>query len=104
MEFARESERNLVVEDNPGVREVPATILRYPGYEVVEAGDRQEAKTTGRVNTPLDLLFADVVLPGGMTGVEVADPAKRLQPGIKFSTPPVTSDTPVPINGSWTPA
>lgn len=35
---------------------------------------------TGR---PFDLLFTDIVLPGGMNGVEIAEEAKRRQPNIK---------------------
>ena len=83
VEFARESERILVVDDDPGIRKVPAIILRNQGYEIVEAGNSKEAIDHLKTGQAFDLLFTDVVLPGGMNGVEIAKEAKRLQPNIK---------------------
>jgi CheY-like chemotaxis protein len=82
-EYARGSERILVVEDDPNVRKGPVKILRDQGYEVVEAGNGEEAINHLKTGQSFDLLFTDVVLPGGMTGVEIAEEAKRRQPGIK---------------------
>ncbi|MBL6928665.1 MAG: response regulator [Rhodospirillales bacterium] len=81
--FARRSERILVVEDDESVRQVPATILTDQGYEVVEARDAKEALKHLKEAQPFDLLFTDVVLPGDMNGVEIAEQAEQLQPGIK---------------------
>jgi PAS domain S-box-containing protein len=81
--FAPGSERILVVEDDESVREIPATILRDHGYVVVEAADAKQAIRHLKDGKPFDLLFTDVILPGGMNGVEIADQAKTLQPGIK---------------------
>ena len=83
LEFAQGSERILVVEDDPGVRKGAVAILRSHGYEVVEAGDGNEAIDHLKTGQSFDLLFTDVVLPGGMNGVEIAEQAKRLQPSIK---------------------
>lgn len=58
-------------------------MLRDQGYEVVEAGDGKEAIQCLREGLPFDLLFTDVILPGGMNGTEIADEAERIQPGIK---------------------
>ena len=77
------SERILVVEDDEYVRAVPARILRKYGYAVVEAMDGKQAIGHLRSGQPFDLLFTDVVLPGGMSGIDIAGEAKRLQPGIK---------------------
>lgn len=81
--FERGTERILIVEDDESVREIPAQILRDQGYDVVEAetGDKalRHLKDDGR----FDLLFTDVVLPGGMNGAEIAAEALRIQPGIK---------------------
>jgi CheY-like chemotaxis protein len=82
-EFAPGSERILVVEDDPGVRAIPAAILRKQGYEVVEAADGREAIGHLKDGRPFDLLFTDIVLPGGMNGVEIAAEAKHLQPDIR---------------------
>ncbi len=45
--------------------------------------DGKEATGHLRGGQPFDLLFTDVVLPGGMNGVEIAEKAKRLYPNIK---------------------
>ncbi len=83
LDFARGSERILVVEDDPGVRKGPVKILRGHGYEVAEAGNGEEAIDHLKTGRSFDLLFTDVILPGGMNGVEIGEEAKRLQPDIK---------------------
>jgi len=82
-EFASGSERILVVEDDENVRVVPVSILQDQGYAVVEAADGKEAIKHLKDGPPFDLLFTDIVLPGGMNGVEIAEQAKQLQPNIK---------------------
>jgi len=79
----RGSERILVVEDDPDLREVPVILLRRHGYQVVQVADGLEAIAQLEAGPAFDLLFTDVVLPGGMNGVEIAAEARRLQPGIK---------------------
>lgn len=76
--------RILVVEDDPDVREIPVMVLSEGGYEVVEAEDGKSAVEHLENGPPFDLLFTDVVLPHGMTGVDIADEALRLQPGIRI--------------------
>ena len=83
LDDARGSERILVVEDDPSVRKVPVKILRGHGYQVAEAGSGEEAIDQLKTGQAFDLLFTDVVLPGGMNGVEIAAEAKRLHPDIK---------------------
>ncbi|MCH6588012.1 MAG: response regulator, partial [Proteobacteria bacterium] len=83
VEIERGLQRILVVEDDPDVRKIPARILRNQGYEVVEAGNGKEAIDHLKVGPTFDLLFTDVALPGGMSGVAIAIEAKRLQPDIK---------------------
>jgi CheY-like chemotaxis protein len=72
----------LVVEDDPEVRTLSVALLRSFGYEILEAADGQTAlkilETAPRVN----LLFADVVLPGGMSGPELAAEVRDRFPGI----------------------
>jgi CheY-like chemotaxis protein len=82
-ERARE-ETILVCEDDPEVRAFSADVLRELGYTVREAVDGPSAlRLLERDDTPVDLLFTDVVLPGGMTGSVLADHARRVRPGIK---------------------
>ena len=76
-------ERILVVEDERSLRQASVTVLCDNGYDVAEAGDANAAIDLLRSGRTFDLLFTDLVLPGGMTGIEVAAQAKRLQPGIK---------------------
>lgn len=77
------SERILIVEDDPEVRKIRAAILRAQGYEVVEVGNGEDAIDDLKASQPFDLLFTDLVLPGGMNGAQIAIEAKRLQPDIK---------------------
>ncbi len=54
----------LVVEDDPGVLELVARILRRGGYDAVTARDGREAwGIFQRAEPPIDLLVADVVMP-----------------------------------------
>ncbi|KAI3591767.1 hypothetical protein D9X30_3292 [Cupriavidus sp. U2] len=72
----------LVVEDDPDVRTYTVTALKELGYQVLEAGSGPAALAILEANE-IDLIFTDVVLPGGMTGVEVVTRAQTLRPAIK---------------------
>ena len=82
-EIAGGVERILVVEDDQYLRAIPVRTLRDQGYEVVEAGDGKQAMEHLEDDRPFDLLFTDVVLPGGMNGAQIAEHAKRMHPNIK---------------------
>lgn len=73
----------LVVDDNAPVRRVAAQLIADLGYLVVEAGGAAEALEILRQDRPIDLLFTDVVMPGGMMGDELARVACELRPGQK---------------------
>jgi PAS domain S-box-containing protein len=74
----------LVCEDDPDVRAFSAEVLRELGYTVCEAVDGPSAlRLLERVDGRVDLLFTDVVLPGGMTGSVLAEEARRKRPGVK---------------------
>jgi PAS domain S-box-containing protein len=71
--FPRGSATVLVVEDESAVRDVVVANLRDLGYRVLHAADGAEAIDVFTANADqVDLLLADVVLPGGMRGDEVA--------------------------------
>jgi CheY-like chemotaxis protein len=72
----------LVVEDDERVREVAAETLRDAGFHVVAAQDAPEALALLERREPFDLLFSDIVMPGGMTGIELAQAARRLRPAL----------------------
>ncbi len=79
---ARSSERVLLVEDNESVREYAEAALRELGYVSIGAGDAAEALRVIESGAHVDLLFTDVVLPGGMNGRELADAVGRRRPGL----------------------
>ena len=73
----------LVVEDNPDVRRLVLRQLRDLGYEVIEAANGPQALQILDGGASIDLLFTDVVMPGGMTGRQLAEAAKVRRPGLK---------------------
>ncbi len=79
----RQGERILVVEDNPEVREVVVAQLGALGYRVVEAANADEAMGILGREANIDLLFTDVVMPGSMSGDELARVARRQRPDLK---------------------
>jgi PAS domain S-box-containing protein len=76
------SETVLAVEDNPGLRRVVARQLRELGYRLLEAPDGAGAVQILE-NEPVDLLFTDVVMPGGMSGFDLARLAAERWPAMK---------------------
>lgn len=78
-----EEETILVLEDDDDVRTYSVEVLRDLGYRVVEAHDGPSALRLLERQARVDLLFSDVVLPGGMTGAEVAAEARELRPELK---------------------
>jgi PAS domain S-box-containing protein len=80
----RGNETVLVVEDEPSVRTVVVSLLKKLGYEVIDARDGHEALERLDEIDSVDLLFTDIVLPGGMTGQDVADAVAKRRPGAKF--------------------
>lgn len=70
----------LVVEDNDQVRELSADMLANLGYRVLTANDSYEALEILRNRSDIDLLFTDLLMPGGLSGSELAREARRLCP------------------------
>ena len=78
MPRAKPHETILLVEDNEGVRDYAKDVLEELGYAVLEAADADAGAATCVAKSPaIDLLFTDVVLPGGANGRELADQAAR---------------------------
>lgn len=73
----------LVVEDDDDVRAYTVDILRELGYRVLEAPDGATALLLLEQQPKIDLLFSDVVLPGGWTGAKVAAQAQTMRPELK---------------------
>ena len=78
----RGNETILVVEDDPFVRSSVILRVESLGYKVVLAVDGREAVMKLRTNPEIDMLFTDIVMPGGMSGWEVAELAQQMRPGL----------------------
>ncbi len=76
-------EHILVVEDDELVRDHVVAQLRALGYRVMEAPAGPQALELLEQVADFDLLFTDVVMPGGLNGPKLAEAARRLRPGIK---------------------
>ena len=72
----------LVVEDDESLRAYTTEILTELGYRVLSARNGHGALQVLEQN-PVDLLFTDVVMPGGMNGRQLADEALRRDPTLK---------------------
>jgi PAS domain S-box-containing protein len=79
----RATETILVVEDDARVRQLTITRLKLIGYQVLEAADGPKAIDILRRRQPIDLVFTDLIMPGGMSGRDVVARARELRPGIK---------------------
>jgi signal transduction histidine kinase len=78
------SERILVVEDDKAVLALTVDLLRGLGYAVVTAPDAAEALARLRDDPSIDLLFSDVVMPGGVNGIELAHAAQAERPDLRI--------------------
>lgn len=75
-------EQILFVEDDELVREHVASLLDDLGYRVVSARHGPDALARLAEHPDIDLMFTDVVMPGGMNGRELADAVHRERPTI----------------------
>jgi PAS domain S-box-containing protein len=73
----------LLVEDDDRVRRVSAGRLRELNYSVIEAADGRRALELLAENLRIDIVFTDMVMPGGVTGSEVAAQVQARHPGTK---------------------
>ncbi|MDB4876940.1 MAG: histidine kinase [Gemmatimonadetes bacterium] len=73
----------LLVDDQPGVRQVIAEVLRSRGYDVIEATDGENALLeVARHAAPVDLVVTDVMMPA-MTGDELFRMLRRWYPSLR---------------------
>lgn len=73
----------LVVEDQEAVRAVACGFLMDFGYDVVEAEDGLQALARLQETPDVDLMFSDVVMPGGLNGFDLAQAARGIRPDLK---------------------
>jgi PAS domain S-box-containing protein len=77
------TETILLVEDDEMVRRYAHDQLVSLGYRVIEAADGRQGLRIIRAREDIDLLFTDVVMPGGMSGRQLADEARKVRPELK---------------------
>jgi CheY-like chemotaxis protein len=74
----------LVVEDQPDVRDLIETLLTNLGYRVFTASDSLAARRVLAGDEPIDLLLSDMVMPHGVSGLALAEEARRLRQDMKI--------------------
>ncbi|MEH2484986.1 CHASE3 domain-containing protein [Bradyrhizobium sp. AZCC 2230] len=77
------AETIFVVEDDTMVRNFVTAQLQSLGYKTVAAADSRAALQLIEAGQAFDLLFTDVVIPGGMSGRELAEEIAKRRPGVK---------------------
>ena len=79
---ARRHERILLVEDNAEVATVTTQMLQAMGFSVVTSDRARKALARLEANERFDLLLTDVVMPDGMTGLDLARTVRRQYPAL----------------------
>jgi len=91
---ARQAEGTvLVVEDNVDVADVTVGLIKQLGYEALFAENAADALQRLQGGEKVDLVFSDIVMPGGMDGIQLAVEVRRLFP-----------DTPVLLTSGYSDA
>ncbi len=72
----------LVVEDNAEVAEVGQAYFEQLGYQVRHAASAQAGLDLIECEERIDLMFSDILMPGGMNGLQLADAVRRRYPDI----------------------
>ena len=73
----------LVVDDEPTIRMLIGDALSELGYRAIEVGDVRSGLSVLESDAQIDLLITDIGLPGGVTGKQMADLARRRRPDLK---------------------
>lgn len=72
----------LLVEDNPDVAEVATAYLQQLGYQVNGVATARAALDVLRAESKIDLVFSDIVMPGGMNGLDLAHAIREQFPAL----------------------
>jgi signal transduction histidine kinase/CheY-like chemotaxis protein len=83
----------LLVEDNEEVRSATAEVVAGLGYEVITAADGRAALDVLRRRRAIDLVLTDLIMPRGMSGIDLVRALRRL-----------TADLPVLLMSGYSPA
>lgn len=79
--------RVLFVDDDPLVRAMAGAILQALGWEVIHACSGEEAasllQSCGDRQVPVDVVIMDIVMPGGMSGVDALQHLRQIDPRVR---------------------
>ena len=84
IEVKGQDETILIVEDEKNLRQLAVELLSAQGYSTIQAENGDAAIDILRSDEHIDLLFCDIVMPGGMNGYQVAEKARELRPHLKI--------------------
>lgn len=70
----------LVLEDEAAVRQTISEQLHLLGYLTLEASSGEQALGLLAASAEIDIFISDLMLPGGMSGAEVVNAARKLYP------------------------
>jgi len=73
----------LLVEDEPGVRAIAQSVLTEMGARIITADSGPAALICFAQEPDIDLLFTDMVMPGGMTGIDLSKKCREQRPGLR---------------------
>lgn len=80
--------RILLVDDEPVLRAMASTVLIAHGWEVMNASSAEEAEELLKYcvwnRSPIDLVILDLILPGGMSGMEAVVTLRKHQPTMRI--------------------
>jgi|GEM_PF-1841291 len=95
-------ERILVMDDEEAIRDLLSQMLRRKGFDVITAGEGNEAynlyKKAKESEMPFDLVIMDLTIPGGLGGKETIDIIRRFDPKVRaivssgYSNDPIMAD------------
>ncbi len=74
--------RIVVAEDDDLVRAMVVDVLTDAGFDVLEAGDAEEALRILKTEDDVLVLFTDITMPGDMSGIELAERVRQLGPAL----------------------
>jgi len=78
------SETILIVDDEIDLLQLAEQYLHELGYRILTANNAAQAINILEKNKTIDLLFSDVIMPGGVNGYELAQQAAKLKPDLKI--------------------
>ncbi len=74
----------MVIEDDPGVTAVITEGLHQLGYQVINVTNGEQALDCLDERKQIDLVLSDIVLPGGLSGLDVEEAMRKVRPDVRF--------------------